>query len=165
MLSVCCLFSFPARMWMQPFTLNLCLSSCPELQWTPARQRGCCCNTTAKGRGANLSSFTLDAENTNHRFFQGVFYHSHFCCCKWLRTLRCADNGDFVLAANQKNVGSVKTKRLFWMKQIFFKDFSFSFPKQNSKDVVPLGKKICHLSTRKHFVLEASEEKYWKYWV
>lgn len=47
--------------------------------------------------------------------------------------LGCADNGGFVLAANQKNVGRVKVERLFWVKQIFFKDFSFFSPKQKLK--------------------------------
>lgn len=43
--------------------------------------------------------------------------------------LGCADNGGFVLAANQKNVDGVKAERLFWMKQIFFQGFFFCLSK------------------------------------
>lgn len=68
--------------------------------------------------------------------------------------LGCADNGGFVLAANQKNVGRVKVERLFWVKQIFFKDFSSFSPKQKLEDILPLVKKIFHWSTRKYFILE-----------
>lgn len=128
-MSICCPF-FPYWYERSPLHLTTALPVFlwTELQWTWACQSGCCWNTSGKEIGANLSCFTLGTGNVNHQFFQGHFLFLTFLLLQMTEHLGCADNGVFVLAANQNMWKGWKLRGGFGWNR-FFQGFFFFLSK------------------------------------